>query len=234
MVRLMTRTLEPAHCHSHCALGPAHLYFGIRVSVVGLGCWSPWYERPFTAGSGPLPVRMPCSAIGVGAGSLGALAKGSTARRDGTRPSAAARRSGGFHALSEPGTAPAHRTPLSRHSEAPPVRFGGGGATRECGEGENAPTGDYAGLGRCGWITTGVTLNAQAKPERGSYRVGNCPQRGDAQPSRRFGSASFFGSEFLVANGATADMAVPAAGSTRSRVTHKQRRPVIRPPVAVC
>ena len=30
MVRLMTRTLEPAHCHSHCALGPAHLYFGIR------------------------------------------------------------------------------------------------------------------------------------------------------------------------------------------------------------
>ena len=58
----------------------------------------------------------------------------------------------------------------------------GVGVLPECGEGENAPTGDYAGLGRCGWITTGVTLNAQAKPERGSYRLGNCPQRGDAQP----------------------------------------------------
>ena len=75
MVRLMTRTLEPAHCHSHCALGPAHLYFGIRVPV---GVWGfvPAARMSYNAalGSRPLPsayraTPLPCSLARSGAGS---------------------------------------------------------------------------------------------------------------------------------------------------------------------
>ena len=96
---------------------------------------------------------------------------------------------------------PAHPCPPQCRAlpdAAPYMRFGRRGCCPSADGRKRAHGGSLAGSRACGWITTGLTLNAQAKPERGSYRLGNCPQRGHCgpAPSRGFGSAPFFGSEF--------------------------------------